>query len=217
MNRRYLAAGAIVVVVVLLAFLVVVKPKSAEVGSVHKDVVKAQGETESLQLRLRELQALAADQQQTQTELVALDQALPSTPDLVGLIRQLQSAATISGIDLTSIAPSPPGDLANATGVQTINVNLQVNGGFFRMETFLTRLESTLKRVIEVQSLAMSPTTDPLTGLTTLSSTMTFRMYVVQPNAHVSGPPPPSSATPTPTPRPTTSASPNPSPSPTST
>jgi len=205
MTRRYAAAGAIVLVVVLLVFLVLVKPKFGEVSDVHQQVVKAQADTESLRIRLRELQSLAANQQETQTELNALDQALPATPDLVSIIRQLQSAATISGIDLASIAPSPPGDLANATGVQTINVNLQVSGGFFRMETFLTRLESTLKRVIEVQSIAMSPTTDPVTGLTTLSSTITFRMYVVQPNAKVSGPPPPTTPTtsPTPTPSPT--------------
>ena len=107
-----------------------------------------------------------------------------------------------------SIAPSPPSALPSATGVQTVSVNLQVTGGFFRLETFLTRLESTIKRVIEVQSLAISPQTDATTGLTTLGSTITFKMYVVQANAHVAGPgpvtpPPTGSATPSPTPTPT--------------
>ena len=208
MTRRYAAAGAIVLVVVLLVFLVLVKPKFSQVGNVHKDVEAAKTETQTLQLRLRELEALAQNQQQTQSQLAALDQALPSTPDLVSMIRQLQSAATLSGVDLQSIAPSPPGTLANATGVQTVNVNLQIQGGFFRVETFLVRLESNIKRVIEVQSLAISPTTDPVTGLTTLNSTITFRMYVVQADAHAAGPPPRSA----PTPAPTTSASPSPAP-----
>jgi len=207
MTRRYAAAGAIVLVVVLLVFLVLVKPKFSQVSDVHQQVVKAQGETESLRIRLRELQSLAANQQETQAELAVLDQALPATPELVSLIRELQSAATLSGIDLASIAPSPPGDLGNATGVQAINVNIQVSGGFFRLETFLARLESdTFKRVVEVQSIAIAPTTDPITGLTTLSSTITFRMYVVQADARVSGPPP------QPAPTATTAASPSPTP-----
>ena len=171
-------------------------------------VTTEQTQTQTLQIRLRELQSLAANAQKTQAQLAALDRALPPTPDLVSLIPQLQSAATLSGIDLMSIAPSPPSALPSATGVQTVSVNLQVTGGFFRLETFLTRLESTIKRVIEVQSLAISPQTDATTGLTTLGSTITFKMYVVQANAHVAGPgpvtpPPTGSATPSPTPTPT--------------
>ena len=208
MTRRYAAAGAIVLVVVLLVFLILVKPKFSQVSDVHKQVQTAKAETQSLQIQLRELQSLAQNQQQTQSQLAALDQALPSTPDLVSLIRQLQSAATLSGVDLQSIAPSPPSDLSGATGVQTINVNLQINGGFFRLETFLSRLESTIKRVVEVESLAIAPTTDQDTGLTTLSSTITFTMYVVQPNAHAAGPPPRTA----PTPAATTGASPSPAP-----
>jgi Tfp pilus assembly protein PilO len=205
MIRRYAVAGAIALVVVLLLFLVLVKPKFGQISKVRTQVTTEQTQTQTLQIRLRELQSLAANAQKTQAQLAALDRALPPTPDLVSLIPQLQSAATLSGIDLMSIAPSPPSALSNATGVQTISVNLQVTGGFFRLETFLTRLESTIKRVIEVQSLAISPQVDATTGLTTLSSTITCQMYVVQANAHAAGPAPL-------TPRPTASATPSPTP-----
>ncbi len=107
-----------------------------------------------------------------------------------------------------------PVNLSNSTGVQTIDVNLQVMGGFFRLESFLTRLED-LGRVLEVSSMAVAPQTDPETGLMTLASTITFKMYVVQADAHVTGKAavvPPSKATPSATPTPTPATTPTPTP-----
>jgi Tfp pilus assembly protein PilO len=213
MNRRYLMVGAGAVVVVLLFFLVVLKPKFAELSDVRADITKEQATTESLQLRLRQLKNAQKNQVETLARLAALNRALPPAPDLPGLIRQLQTVATNSGVDLLSISPSPPTPLANSTGISTVNVNIQVIGGFFRLETLLTRLED-LQRVLEVTSLSVSPQVDPVTGLTTLASTITFHTYVVDANAKVTGQlaRPAPSASPSPAPTATTSLSPSPSP-----
>jgi Tfp pilus assembly protein PilO len=214
MNRRYLAVGAAALAVVLLFFLVILKPKFSELSDVRAEITKEQATTQSLQLRLRQLKDAQKNQVETLARLAALNRALPPAPDLPGLIRQLQSVATASGMDLVSIAPSPPTPLPNSTGVSTLNVNIQVIGGFFRLETLLTRLED-LQRVLEVTSLAVAPQVDPTTGLTTLTSTITFHTFVVDANAKVTGTlaRPAPSASPAPTPTSTTS----PSPSPTST
>jgi Tfp pilus assembly protein PilO len=209
MTRRYAIAGAAALAVVLIFFLFLLKPKFGQIADVRKQVQTERAQTTSLQIRLRELQASAQNDGQTLDRLSAVNRLLPATPDLPALIRELQTAATISGMDLLSIAPSPPAALANATGVESVSVNLQVNGGFFRLETFLTRLEDKLRRVVQVQSLAISPATDPLTGLTTLSTTLTFEMYVVQDNARVSGSVP---VAPRPAVSPAASSSPTPTP-----
>jgi Tfp pilus assembly protein PilO len=211
-TRRYAVAGAVAFAVVLLFFLVVLKPKFSQVSEVRKQVTAEHSKTDGLKLQLRHLEEAERNQVGTQAQLASLNRALPSTPDLPSIIRLLQQAATNSGMDLQSIAPSPPSAVSNATGVETVNVNLQVNGGFFRLETFLTRLED-LQRVVEVTSISISPSTDPVTGLLTLQSTITFRMYVVQANARVSGVVPRSSAAPAASPTPTTSAIPTPTPS----
>jgi len=219
MTRRYLVAGAVALAVVLLFFLVLLKPKFAQITEVRTQIDDARATTSSLQIRLRQLEQAQRDQVDTLARLARFNSALPSTPDLPTLIRQLQTVANLSGMDLTSIAPSPPSKLPDATGVDVVNVNLQVTGGFFRLESFLTRLED-LARVIEVRSISIAPQTDPVTGLSTLSSTISFQMYVVQANAKVTAARPrnaPATASPTPTPAPTSTTSASPTPTATST
>jgi Tfp pilus assembly protein PilO len=186
MTRRYAVAAVAGVAVVLLFFVFFLKPKLSQITDVRDQVQQAQDQTDSLRIQLARLKQAQREQPQTQARLAIFDRLLPSTPDLPALIRQLQSAASASGMDLVSIAPSPPSNLTGGTGIQAISVNIQINGGFFRLETFLTRIED-LQRAIEVTSMSIAATTDEATGLQTLSTTLTFRMYVVQANARVGG------------------------------
>ena len=186
MMRRYAVAAVAGIAIILIFFVFVLKPKLTEISDVRTEIETEQDQTQTLRNRLNSLRQAQREQPQTLARLAVFDRLLPSTPDLPSLIRQLQTAASVSGMNLVSIAPSPPQALAGATGVQTISVNIQVKGGFFRLETFLTRLED-LQRVVEVTSIAIAPETDPETGLLSLGSTITFRMYVVEPNARLTG------------------------------
>lgn len=201
MTRRYVLAGVAGLAIVLLFFLFILNPKLSEITDVRDEVEQEQDETDSLRIRLAQLRQAQREQPETQARLAVFDRLLPSTPDLPSLIRQLQTAASASGIDLVSLAPSPPADLTGAAGVQSISVNIQVRGGFFRLETFLTRLED-LQRALEVTSISIASGAEEETGLQTLSTALTFRMYVVQPTARVGGgattTPPRATASPTP-------------------
>jgi Tfp pilus assembly protein PilO len=214
--RRFAVAGAAAAVVLVVFFLVVLRPTLARIGQVREQVTAEEGRAASLRLTLRQLRQAEQSAPVIMERLARFERLLPATPDLPSLITQLQAAATTSGVDLVSIAPSPPQALTGATGIQTISVTLQVRGGFFRLESFLTRLEDgrEFQRVVEVTSLSIAPEVDPTTGLQTLSSTITLRMYVVQPNATLTGAAPAPAASPRPTPAGTASPAPSPSPSP---
>jgi Tfp pilus assembly protein PilO len=220
MTRRIAIAGVAAFAVVLLFFLIILKPKFGQISEVRDQIEAERQTTQSLEIRLRQLQAAQRNQVETTARLAALNRALPANPDLPALIRLLQSIATRSGMDLLSIAPSPPAKLDNATGVDVISVNLQLTGGFFRLESFMTRLED-MPRVVEVTSISVAPTTDEATGLISLATTLTFRMYVVQANASVVGAAPSSPRPTTPTSSPAATASPaattSPNPTPTAT
>jgi type IV pilus assembly protein PilO len=215
-TRRYIVTGVIALVVVLLFFMVILKPKFSQISKVREEIATEQQEKQTLEIKLRQLRQSQRNQVETQAQLAELNRALPSVPDLPALIRQLQAVASNSGMDLVSIAPSPPTEVTDSTGVQTVNVNVQVTGGFFRLESFMTRLED-LPRVVEVTSISVSPQTDPATGLTTLSSTVTFKMYVVQANAKVSGPKVRTTPRSTASPAPASTTSTTPTPTPTAT
>lgn len=218
MRRQYLVAGAAALIIIVLMFFVLIKPKSGDIKSVNARIAAEQKTEQDLRAQRRQLEQARADAPATQAELAKFNALLPAQPALAVFIRQVQAIANREGIDLTSIAPSPPtalqapGGRAAVTGVQTISVNLNVVGGFFRLESFVARLE-TLARVVEVRSIAITPTTDQLTGAFTLQSTITLTMYVVQPGAQApAGSIPVPSASVAPSPSPTGTASPSPSP-----
>jgi Tfp pilus assembly protein PilO len=216
MMRRYAAAAIAAVVITAIFFLFLLSPKLKEIKEVRAEIETAQDEGQTLRNRLRQLRAAQQTEPTTRARLAVFDRLLPPTPDLPSLIRQLQTAASASGIDLRSLAPSPPTDLTGRPGVQSVSVTVQVVGGFFRLQSFLTRLEE-LQRVVEVNAISISSGTDETTGLSLLSSTITFRMYVVQPNASPGGaapaPAPTSPPTSNPTPASTTPPTPTATPS----
>jgi Tfp pilus assembly protein PilO len=207
-SRRQITVGAaIAVAVTVLFFFVLLKPKLSDISKTRDDIEAAQAEQQSLQTRLKHLQDVQKRAPQIEAKIARISQYLPATPDLPGFIRLVQTAATGSGIDLQSIAPSPPTPLENSTGVSTISVTLTAQGGFFRMEDFLSRLED-LKRAVEVRSLAMAPVQTQLSSEVSLNSTITLQMYVATEAARASGSSSTSSRTSSPSPSPSAGASP---------
>jgi len=186
MRRPIVIALAAGVIVVVLMSLILIKPKLAEVSAMNKKVDTAKQGEQRLRLTLQQLEQARRDAPATQAKLAQFQALLPQTPDLPTFIRLVQTAANADGIDLTSIAPSPPqgfgGTTGANTGIQTVTVNLQVDGGFFRLESFLSRLEQ-LQRVVEVKNLAVTPKNDETTGQLTLSTTISLTMFIVQPGA----------------------------------
>lgn len=208
MRRQIGIAGAAAVLLAVLFVLFALQPKSRDISRVRERTEQARKQAEDLRLRLAQLNAAKRDAPATTAKLAQLNVLLPPTPDLPVFIRQLQTAANTSGVDLTSIAPGPPSLVANTGGLATISVTLNVIGGYFRLESFLARLE-TLQRAVEIQSLAISPQVDQATGLVTLASTVTLRMYVAPVGARVA-----STGAARPSPGPGASPSPAASPSP---
>jgi Tfp pilus assembly protein PilO len=165
-------------------FFVALKPRSADISEVRRKVTTRRQEAADLRVRLAQLNAAKGEAPASLAKLTELNLMLPPTPDLPVFIRQVQLAANAAGVDLLSIAPSPPALVEGSGGLAIISVNLQVTGGYFRIESFLARLES-LSRALEVQSVGLSASVDPATGLATLSSTITLRMYQAPPGARL--------------------------------
>jgi Tfp pilus assembly protein PilO len=193
-RRQVILATAAAVIVTLLFFLILLKPKLSEVSKTKNDVELARQQEQTLQVELQHLQAVRKNAPETMAKLAALSQYLPATPDLPGFIQLVQDAATQSSLDLQTIAPSSPAALSTATGVETIPVTLTAQGGFFRIEDFLARLEN-LQRVVEVRTINLTPTSSPLSNEVILTTTISLQMFVAQSNATASaGPAPPAAS-----------------------
>jgi Tfp pilus assembly protein PilO len=203
-RRQLVIAAVAAVVVTVVFFLLLLKPKLSEISKRRDDVQTARAEEDTLNTQLAHLRDVRKNAPATMAKLAALSQYLPPTADLPGFIQLVQNAATLSGLDLQSIAPSPPADVSGASGVQSIPVTLTASGGFFRIEDFLARLEN-LQRAVEVRAMSLSPIQTPVSSELILNTTISLTMFVAQPNANAHG-----GVT---TPTPSTSSSPSPSPS----
>lgn len=181
-RRQMLIAAVGAALVTVLFFVFALRPKLSQIGEVRDEIEQAQAEQRRLEDQLEELQQAREDRPRTVARLALANRYVPADPDLPGFILVLQSASTASGIDLESIAPSPPRELEGATGVQAIDVTLTVRGGFHRLQDFLLRLES-LERLVEVRSLTVSPQAVAISDQVTLSTTIALQMYVAEPEA----------------------------------
>lgn len=183
MNRRQVVIPAVAAIaVIVLFFMLLLRPKMSQIDETRAAVESAQDGETSLRNELVRLEEARRNASRTSARLATVSQYLPSSPDLPGFIRLVQRAATQSGIDLNSIAPGLPADLPDARGVETISVTLTIEGGFRRIEDFLSRLEN-LERVVEVRTITLAPGQTGLSDQITLQSTLTLTMYVVQPDA----------------------------------
>lgn len=178
------------VVVTALFFLGLIRPKLGQIADARKQTESAQQQEQQLRNQISVLEAAKSTAPESNAKIARLGEMLPLDAQLPSFIRLVQGAATAAGVDLQSIAPSPPGNMTGTVGIQSVGVNITFTGGFFRIEDFLSRLES-LRRVVAVQSLSLTPVTDPVTGQTAESATATLQMFVVGPNAQPSAAPAP--------------------------
>lgn len=188
-RRQLVIAAGVSVLATLAFFLLLLNPKIGQISAARDDTVAAQQEEAQLLLDLQRLEGVRDRAPTVNAQLANVSQSLPSTPDLPGFIRLLQDAATLAGVDLQSIAPSPPQTLEGATGIQRISVTVVVEGSFRRVEDFLTRIEG-LRRVVMVEALSLNPAEDELSTTVTLQGSLTLQMFVVAPTASLTTAPP---------------------------
>lgn len=104
---------------------------------------------------------LVANYQALDTNKTLLANALPTTPDMPGLIASLENMANTARIKLMSISPSQAQPTNGATvtssgaAPQTVGVSLTVGGDYTGLHNFLTVLENSA-RPIRVTSIQIS-------------------------------------------------------------
>jgi Tfp pilus assembly protein PilO len=208
-NRRGpIIVGAIAGVVAVLLIFFLVLPKKAEVEEARKALTTAEQQEQELQLQLQQLRAAQAEAPQATEELRRLEELVPPTADLPGLILLLSGAANDAGVDFFTMAPGVP---TPSTGGQfsVIPTQVTVTGSYFAIEEFLYNVE-TLQRAGKVLSLSLAPgggeaaTTETSTTATgELSTSMSMEFYTTDLSA---GP----GTTPDATPSPEVAATPTP-------
>ena len=147
-RRAPLIVAIIVALLAILLVVFVVLPKMGDVGEAEDRLEEAVVQEDTLQAELSRLQAAEEDAGELRRELARFRRAVPPVADLAGLIKQLQTAADVAGVEFFSILPGQPAPTANGQATE-IPAQIQVIGGFVPVDSFLAGLE-TLPRASEV-------------------------------------------------------------------
>jgi len=187
----FAAIGAAVIAIILV--LLFLLPKMGQVSSANEDLAKARAQQQTLEAQkgaLEDLKAQAGDNRQI---IEDVHNKIPPTADEPGLIQLLNKAALSAGLDLTTIAPSPPA-YDDTTGLSTIVVSISAQGTYNEITEFTYEIE-TLPRAAKITSIALVPasTTDAL-GNPVLSLTAQIDAYTSDTSAGPGSTPGPTEA-----------------------
>ena len=213
LSPRVLFAAVIggVLVYALVFWFVLVSPKRAEASALKAEVA-------ALEVTVASARIAAAPRSNPDTAPIAvadifrLAKAMPSVPDMPGILLELDRIAEETGVEFQSVTP-----LASAVvgDFQTVPITLAFDGNFYELSDFLFRLRTLVGvragelraagRLFAVESISFSESTK---GFPELGATLSVVAYVygnavpASPGAPPAATPPadPNAATPAPEP-----------------
>lgn len=193
--------GVIVGVAILLyaaaGYFMVVSPKKSEAVRLDEEIVSTQAD-------LRTALAATAAQDDTQPIAVAdifrLAKAMPSTPDMPGVLLELQRIADETGIRFKSITPQTALPVA---GYYVVPIDVAFDGSFYALSDFLFRLRTLVTvrrgelhaagRLFSVTSVDFS---EADSGFPLLAATLKLNAYVYGQSTVPAAVPPPAATDP---------------------
>ena len=193
--------GAIVGVAILAfaaaGYFTVVSPKKAEVMRLDEELAAAQ-------VDLRDALAATAAQDDTQpiagADIFRLATAMPSTPDMPGILLELSRIADETGIRFKSITPQ---SALPVGAYQVVPIDVAFDGSFYALSDLLFRLRTLVTvrrgelhaagRLFAVESVDFSESDR---GFPLLAATLKLNAYVYGLNAAPSAVPPPAETPP---------------------
>jgi Pilus assembly protein, PilO len=200
LNNRTLGAlvGALILVYVAAGYFMVVSPKKAESARLDEEIVAAQAD-------LRDALAATAAQDDTQPIAVAdifrLSVAMPSAPDMPGILLELSRIADETGIRFKSITPQSALPIA---AYQVVPIDVAFDGSFYALSDFLFRLRTLVTvrrgelhaagRLFSVASVDFSESDR---GFPLLAATLKLNAYVYGLSGAGGAVPPPATTPPT--------------------
>ena len=147
-NRKLVVV--LVALVLVVAYLMVWRPRAAELSDVHQKRDELAEELAALRASTPATSAPTNEPAST-----ALLTAIPSTPDLANLLRQLQTIAADAGVSQESLDPAPA--VANSIGSgQSMVVTVSASGPRAALEGYVRRLTA-LERLFVVDKVDFEP------------------------------------------------------------
>jgi Tfp pilus assembly protein PilO len=164
-----------------LGWFVLVAPKRSKVAGLDAEIALVEQQIAERRVRLSQTHA-GATEELASADLFRLAKAMPDSPDMAGVLLELNQIAADSGITFESIAPqtAPAG-----ADYQSLPVQVTFDGTFYNLSDFLLRLRRLVRvrdgrldargRLFTVDALSFAESEQ---GFPRLQATLTIKAFV---------------------------------------
>jgi Tfp pilus assembly protein PilO len=166
-RRAVVVAGVATAILAALLIVFLVLPKMSQVSDAQQELEASFTERETLSSRLAALRQAREEAPQNQAEIRRVDQQVPPTADLPGLILLLRNAATGAGVQVLTLTPAAPTPSEDGA-FSSLSVSTSGQGTYFSVVDYLYSIE-TLPRAATVESLELSPSEGTLAFVATIT------------------------------------------------
>lgn len=188
--RLILAIVGALLLCIAIYFLLV-RSRQGELNELNDSIAAEEARTDQLRVELERLRDLQRRAPELQAELEEFRQFVPAEDEIPSLIFMIDQAAKDSGIEFLDITPELPKPPPEGAPLAEVRMTIGAEGGYFSLQDFMRRLYG-LDRALRIDNLTMASTEDEQVGDTTISLTMTARVFYDVPGATgtVTGAPP---------------------------
>ena len=147
MTRRneLVLAGVGALLVLVAATMLLVRPTRQATAAANAERDAAISDSQALRDQIKALEALKPNEAELKAKAGLAKAEFPATPALPALVDALQDAASLSGVDLGTVAPSTPQTSTATPLLAEITTTVNVSGGYFEIQDFLVRLENLVR------------------------------------------------------------------------
>jgi len=142
-QKLIFAIVAVVVIAALAVFLLVV-PQIGAMGRLDSEIAQADSDLAAAQTLLDRRQESKSRSAETESRLLRLLNELPESPEMPGLIIELQDAVNESGLEFVSITPQEP---EVREGYSAVLLEMQLTGRWEDYVDLLQRLRRLTRQV----------------------------------------------------------------------
>jgi Tfp pilus assembly protein PilO len=189
-----------VILAVLLAMLLgvawwffFISPRQGRIAQAKDDLVAAQQTADDLNRQIADLQAIRDSEVEFLAGIGKLEALIPERPLLEDFIDDVYALCNTTGVDLLNLAPAMPVPMTDSD-LRQITVAATVDGDFFEVLGFLFGIKD-MDRLVRVDAISVSSGQDE-TGATSLSVSISMRLFTLADLVPIAVPPDDSGATP---------------------
>ncbi len=189
-DRLWMLGGAVgVALLVAIGWLGLVKPANDEADALREQTAVSEVQLIALHKRLGDLQQQEAAKATYAAELKRNQQALPADTGMPDFLRQLQTAATAVGVQVTAVDVGAPAQEPGAgLPVWSLPVALTVTGSIGEVGPFLDQVQRIQPRAALVQQTNVTSAGEDGARTADVTATLTMKVFVAPPNGSAPAP-----------------------------